>query len=93
MTIGLLTAAIHIPESRSLKAKRRVLRSLKDRIRARFNVAVAELEDHNQWQSSLLGIVSIGRDKRRLNGLLSKILDLIVQTRDIQLLDHKIELG
>ena len=59
MPIGLLTLEIHISDARSLKDKRQVLRSLKDRLRARFNVAVAELEHQELWQRSRVGVVSI----------------------------------
>jgi hypothetical protein len=59
MPIGLLTLEIHIPEAHSLKDKRQVLRSLKERLRARFNVAVAELEGQESWQRAVLGVVTI----------------------------------
>ncbi|MFZ0910418.1 MAG: DUF503 domain-containing protein [Candidatus Acidiferrales bacterium] len=66
MSIGLLTLEIHIPDARSLKDKRQVLRSLKDRLRGRFNVAVAELEHQDLWQRSVVGIVSISSDDKHL---------------------------
>ena len=58
MPIGLLTLEIHIPDAQSLKDKRQVLRSLKDRLRAHFNVAVAELEHQELWQRSRVGVVT-----------------------------------
>ena len=66
MPIGLLTLEIHIPDARSLKDKRQVLRSLKDRLRAHFNVAVAELEHQELWQRSRVGVVSISGDGKHL---------------------------
>jgi hypothetical protein len=66
MSIGLLTLEIHIPDARSLKDKRQVLRSLKDRLRGRFNVAVAELEHQDLWQRSVVGVVSISSDDKHL---------------------------
>src|ERR1700677_2349183 len=66
MPIGLLTLEIHIADARSLKDKRQVLRSLKDRLRARFNVAVAELEHQELWQRSRVGGVSISADGKHL---------------------------
>jgi len=57
MPVGLLTLELHIEHAQSLKDKRQVLRSLKDRLRAKFNVAVAELEYHDTWQRSVVGIV------------------------------------
>jgi uncharacterized protein len=73
MPIGLLTLEIHIPDARSLKDKRQVLRSLKDRLRAHHNVAVAELEHQELWQRSRVGVVSISGDSQHLEELLEAI--------------------
>jgi uncharacterized protein len=66
MPIGLLTLEIYIPDAQSLKDKRQVLRSLKDRLRGHFNVAVAELEHQELWQRSVVGVVGISSDARHL---------------------------
>jgi uncharacterized protein YlxP (DUF503 family) len=58
MVIGLLTVEMHIPGARSLKEKRMVLRSVKERLR-KFNVAVSETDHHDLWQRAELGIVTI----------------------------------
>ena len=58
-SIGLLTLHLHIEHAQSLKDKRQVLRTLKDRLRKRFNVAVAELDFQDSWQSSLIGVVTV----------------------------------
>jgi uncharacterized protein YlxP (DUF503 family) len=58
MVIGLLTVELHLPGSRSLKDKRMVLRSIKDRLK-KFNVAVSETAHHDLWQRAELGIVTI----------------------------------
>jgi uncharacterized protein len=73
MPIGLLTLEIHILDAQSLKDKRQVLRSLKDRLRAHFNVAVAELEHQELWQRSRVGVVSISGDDKHLEELLEAI--------------------
>ncbi len=73
MPIGLLTLEIHISEAQSLKDKRQVLRSLKDRLRAHFNVAVAELEHQDLWQRSKIGVVSISGDGKHLEESLAAI--------------------
>src|SRR5271169_5129587 len=59
MPVGLLTLELYIPDAQSLKDKRQVLRSLKDRLRGHFNVAVAELEHQDLWQRSIVGVVGI----------------------------------
>ena len=73
MPIGLLTLEIHIPDARSLKDKRQVIRSLKDRLCANFNVAVAELDHQDLWQRSRVGVVSISGDGRHLEDCLQAI--------------------
>ena len=73
MPIGLLTLEIHISDARSLKDKRQVLRSLKDRLRAHFNVAVSELDHQEVWQRSRVGVVSISGDGKHLEESMSAI--------------------
>src|ERR1700684_2425261 len=75
MPIGLLSLEIHIPDARSLKDKRQVLRSLKDRLRAHFNVSVAELEHQELWQRSRVGVVSISGDGKHLEESLEAIAE------------------
>ena len=73
MPIGLLTLEIQVEDARSLKDKRQVLRSLKDRLRAHFNVAVAELDHHDLWQRSKVGVVTISNDGKHLEESLDAI--------------------
>jgi len=73
MQMGLLTLEIHISDAQSLKDKRQVLRSLKDRLRAHFNVAVAELEHQELWQRSKIGVVSISGNGKHLEESLTAI--------------------
>ena len=75
MPVGLLTLELHIPDAQSLKDKRQVLRSLKDRLRRDFNVAVAELEHHDTWQRSVVGIVTISNEEKHVREMLQKVLD------------------
>ena len=75
MPIGLLTLEIHIPDARSLKDKRQVLRSLKDRLRGRYNVAVAELDHQESWQRAQVGIVSLSNDAAHLEQSLRAVLN------------------
>ena len=73
MPIGLLTLEIRLPAAHSLKEKRLVVRKIKDRLRARFNVAVAELDHQDLWQRALLGVVSISSDRKALESLLESV--------------------
>ena len=73
MPVGLLTLELHIPDAQSLKDKRQVLRSLKDRLRARFNVAVAELDHTDLWQRATIGVVSISDSRDYLDGVMRSV--------------------
>jgi uncharacterized protein len=75
MPIGLLTLEIFIPDAQSLKDKRHVLRSLKDRLRGHFNVAVAELDHQDLWQRSVIGVVSISSDGKHLEESMRAVAD------------------
>jgi uncharacterized protein len=90
MPIGLLTLEIHIPDARSLKDKRQVIRSLKDRLRARFNVAVAELAHQELWQRSRIGVVSISGDGKHLEESLEEIAAESERVLGRDLVSHEI---
>ncbi len=75
MPVGLLTLELHIPDAQSLKDKRQILRSLKDKLRRDFNVAVAELEHQDTWQRSVVGIVTISNEEKHLREVLQKVLE------------------
>src|ERR1700688_1917559 len=90
MPIGLLTLEIHIADARSLKDKRQVLRSLKDRLRARFNVAVAELEHQETWQRSRVGVVTLSGDGKYLEESLAAIAEESERVLGRDLVSHEI---
>ena len=71
--IAFLTLELSIEAAHSLKDKRQVVRSLKDRLRAHFNVAVAELEPSNLWNRATIGIVSISDSRDYLDGLMKNV--------------------
>ena len=56
-SVGILKVALFLPASQSLKEKRMVLKSLKDRARSRFNVSIAEIEHHDKWQRTVLALI------------------------------------
>jgi uncharacterized protein YlxP (DUF503 family) len=71
--IAILTLELRIEGAHSLKDKRQVLRSLKDKLRVSFNVAVAELDQSDLWQRATLGVVSISESKDYLQGLMENV--------------------
>lgn len=74
MVVGICKILYHYPEADSLKAKRQRLNSLKDRLKRKFNIAIAEVDYNDFWQKSLLGIVSINSDKKMLDKIFSNII-------------------
>ncbi len=73
MPIAHLTLELRIEGAQSLKDRRQVLRSLKDRLRAGFNVSVAELDPTDLWQSATLGVVAISSSRDYLDGLMKQV--------------------
>ena len=69
-SIGVLTLEIHIEDAHSLKDKRHVVRGLKDRLRARHNVAVAEIDHQNLWQRAVVSAVTVSADHTRAEAVL-----------------------
>jgi uncharacterized protein YlxP (DUF503 family) len=92
MFIGVCTIELHIPESGSLKTKRHSLKSLKDRIRSRFNVSVAEVDHNDLWQKSSLAVAAVSNDKAHLNQTLDHVVNLVRSVPEVILLDYQIEL-
>lgn len=92
MPVGLLTLELHIPDAQSLKDKRQVLRSLKDRLRARFNVAVAELDHQDTWQRSIIGVVTLSDSEQHVEESLHKALAEADRLLGPVLIGHSVEL-
>ena len=91
--IGVLSLEVHIPESGSLKSKRSVLKSLKDRLRSKFNVSVAEVEDLDKWQKSGITVCMVGNDKAHVDSSMQGVLSYIEQERDLRVVDHDLQIA
>jgi uncharacterized protein len=73
MPIAFLTLELHIEAAQSIKDRRQVTRSLKDRLRTGFNVSVAELDSAELWNRATIGVVSVSPSRDYLDGLMKKI--------------------
>ena len=91
MPVGLLTLEIHLPYSDSLKEKRAVIRKIRDRLRARFNVAVAELGQQDAWQHSTLGVVSVSNSQPLLESVFYQALAEAERVLGDDVAEHFIE--
>ena len=89
--VGLCTVELHIPDVQSLKGKRQVLSSLTTRLRNRFNISVAEIDEHDLWQKAILGIACVANDTGRVNQTLDQVLNLIRANPALELLRSQIE--
>jgi len=92
MPVGLLTLELHIAEAHSLKDKRQVLRSLKDRLRAHFNVAVAELDFEDTWQRSVIGVVTLANEDHHVEETLQRVLAEADNLLGPLVVNHSVEL-
>ena len=90
--IGLCTVELFIADSQSLKDKRQVLLSLKDRLRRKFNVSVAEIEDQDLWQRAVLGLACVANDGRHVNQVLDQALNLVRTQTGVEIVQSRIEL-
>jgi len=91
MIVGLCRIDLFLPESRSLKAKRQVIKGLKDRIRNRFNVSVAEVEHQSLWQRATLGLAMVSEEKGNVDRTLQQVLNLVQAEPRLLVLDHAFE--
>lgn len=92
MVVGVLQFRIAIFEAMSLKDKRRVTKSLKDRLAARHNISIAEVDDLDHRQAATLGLAMVANEARFVQSALSKIVDEIRACPHASLLDYEIEL-
>ncbi len=77
MVVGVCRLTLMAPESHSLKEKRMVVRSIKDRTRLKFNVAIAEVSAQDDWQEVVLGFAVVANDKPFVQGMVEKIVSFI----------------
>ena len=78
---------LHIPQSRSLKAKRAAIRPIVDGVRHRFHVSVAEVDHHDQWQRAAIAVAVVAGDESHLRDVLSAIERFVVATPGVELID------
>lgn len=92
MIVGLCTIELYIPDGHSLKAKRQILLSLKDRLRRKFNLSVAEVGEQDLWQKAVLGMACVANEGAHVNSVLDQALNLVRSVPVIEVLNHRIEL-
>ena len=94
MTVGVCRLTLRLPENGSLKGKRQVVRSLTTRLRNKFNVAAAEVEDNDRWQIATIGVTCVSNDARHAREMLDRVVAFVQHTRlDAELLESEIEVS
>lgn len=93
MNVGVCKVKLRLPDNLSLKGKRQVVKSVTARLKNKFNVSVAEVEDNDLWQLATLGICFVSNDQRFTNEVLSKAVKFVVNSQgDFEFLNYEIEI-
>jgi uncharacterized protein YlxP (DUF503 family) len=92
MVVGVLQVDLSVPDAMSLKDKRRVIKSIKDRIAHHHNVSIAEVGALDEHRRSILGLAMVSNDKQYVEGALSKLVDFFRSVPQASLVDYQIEL-
>ncbi len=90
--VALCQLDIFIPDSGSLKEKRFAIKSLKTRIRNKYNVSISELEGTDKWQRVVLGIAIVTNDRKIVDTTFTKIMQFIDSDGRVEILDHFIDI-
>ena len=85
MIVGTLRIATYLPGVHSLKEKRKIVRGIKDRIRSKFNVSIAESDHQDVWQSAEFGVAAVSNETSHLHSILDNVLKTIRFSGEIQI--------
>ena len=92
MVVGICTIDLHLPGIGSLKGKRQILLSLKDRLKKRYNVSVAEVDGNDLWQRAVLGVACVSNDGRHARQMLDAVVREVGANPCLELIEHHVEL-
>ena len=92
MNVGVCKLTLRLPENQDLKGKRRVVKSLCDRIRFKFNVTIAEVDNNDKWQVATLGIACVSNNNRQVAQALDQVISYIEESRvDVEMVECEVE--
>jgi hypothetical protein len=86
------TVELHLPDVGSLKGKRHALKGLKEKLRHRFAVSVAEVDHHDSWQRATIAVACVSGDSRHANEVISKAMDFIEDNVEGYVIDVQLEI-
>lgn len=87
MVVAIGTFEMHFPEVHSLKEKRQIVRSLIDRVKAKFNASIAEVEHNDLWQRGVIGVSMVANDRVLLQQMAQKIEDILSDNSQAEIVD------
>jgi uncharacterized protein YlxP (DUF503 family) len=92
MVVGVCTIDLHLPGIGSLKGKRQILLSLKERIKNTYNVSIAEVDANDLWQRAVLGVACVANDGRHVSRVLDSVLNTVRANPSVELIQHHTEI-
>jgi uncharacterized protein YlxP (DUF503 family) len=93
MNVGICRIKLHISQSRSLKDKRRIVKSMVSRLRNQYNISIAEVDDQDLWQLVTLGISCVSNHNQHVDEILSKVMGFISSNYpELEIVDHQTEI-
>ena len=92
MVVGTLKIEFLLHDNRSLKGKRKVVRSIVGKVKSRFNVSIAEIGSNDMWQKIELGISAVGNDRRHIDSSLNHVLSYIDSLYLAEIMDTQMEI-
>ncbi len=92
MVVGTLKIEFHLSDNRSLKGKRKVVKSMMDKVKSKFNVSISEVGSNDKWQKIELGISAVGNDRRHVDSSLNHVLGFLDTLYLAQIVDTEMEI-
>lgn len=90
MIVGILSIELFIPESNSLKSKRYIIKSIKDRLKNRYNISIAEIDYNDKWQRTTLGVTTLANEKKLVESVLNKVINYIYEDYRVEVIQSTI---
>jgi hypothetical protein len=91
MIIGLARVDLYLPMAFSLKDKRRIIKSVMEKGRNRFNIAISEIDNNDLWKNATLGLVTVSNNKKQVEKVLSGVLNYIENYGELEIIEYNLE--
>ena len=92
MVVGTMRVSFHLHDNHSLKGKRKIVRSMVDKVKNKLNVAIAEIGSNDKWQRIELGVSTVGNDRRHIDASLNNVLAFLDSLYLAEMVDSELEI-